>query len=253
MFKYAHIFVMFIVFSSFLACTENTKVEEITIDYGYDYFPLQKGKYIDYRMDSVVYDFVNNNFTAIESSYYTREMLTDTFTDNEGRLSFKIERFERQSQNEPWQVKNVWYATKSKGQAERVEDNYRFVKLAFPVRRGLAWQGASYINEEEIVTIAGETLQMFKGWSSEIITIDTNKIVQIGSLSFNNVLTVRHADDENAIEKRFVSEKYAKGVGMVYREAHILDTQCGLACDGETWEEKAEKGFILKQTIIGYN
>lgn len=236
------------------ACSENTKTEEIEIDYGFDYFPLQIGKYIDYSMDSTVYDFNGNTPVVLHSTHYVREMLTDTFTDNSGRPSFKIERFEKSELAAPWGFKNIWYATRSPSQAELVEDNYRLVKLTFPTRVGLTWNAASYLSDTEIVTVAGETLEMFKGWFSEILEIEQDKSIQIGDLSFTDVLTVQHADDENVIEKRYALEKYARGVGLVYRKMEILDTQCQTEeCLSKPWSEKAEKGFILTQTVIGYN
>jgi hypothetical protein len=67
------------------------------------------------------------------------------------------------------------------------------------------------------------------------------------------VVTVQNADSENLIELRLAHEKYARGVGLVYRELWILDTQCIEDCIGMTWEQKAEKGFILKQTLIDHN
>jgi hypothetical protein len=67
------------------------------------------------------------------------------------------------------------------------------------------------------------------------------------------VLTVREADSENLIELRRSRVKYAKGIGLVYRELWVLDTQCIEQCDGKPWEEKAEKGFILSQTITAHN
>jgi hypothetical protein len=70
------------------------------------------------------------------------------------------------------------------------------------------------------------------------------------------VLTVRHADNENLIERRFVEERYARTVGLVEKTVMILDTQCGgnlSNCIDLSWEQKAEKGFMLKMTVNNYN
>ena len=54
-------------------------------------------------------------------------------------------------------------------------------------------------------------------------------------------------------EFKLSEEKYAKGVGLIYRAMKILDTQCIIDCQFLEWEDKAEKGYILTQQIIDYN
>ena len=89
---------------------------------------------------------------------------------------------------------------------------------------------------------------MFKNWNyrlREFAVADT-----IGGMNYDEVMVIEQANNENSIELRRAQEKYAKGIGLVYRELYILDTQCIADCEGQTWEEKAEKGMILKQTLI---
>ena len=57
----------------------------------------------------------------------------------------------------------------------------------------------------------------------------------------------------NLIELREAIEKYARNVGLIEKQMRILDTQCIIECEGEPWEVKAEKGFILKQRILEFN
>ena len=50
-------------------------------------------------------------------------------------------------------------------------------------------------------------------------------------------------------------EQYAPNVGLVYRELAGLDTQCGGNpgdCIDIPWEQKAEKGFIVRQTLLEF-
>ncbi|MCC6724075.1 MAG: hypothetical protein IT258_06155, partial [Saprospiraceae bacterium] len=102
-----------------------------------------------------------------------------------------------------------------------------------------------------IVTVAGESIEMFKGWDYRIL--QAGEAASFGALQFDETATVEESDSENLIELRRSMSTYAKGIGLVYRELWILDTQCLENCVGQSWEEKAEKGFILKQTITNYN
>ena len=66
-------------------------------------------------------------------------------------------------------------------------------------------------------------------------------------------------NQSNPFERRLVREKYAKEVGLVAREMFIFDSDyCNeepvpLDCETIAWEDKAEKGFILRQVIIDFN
>ena len=73
------------------------------------------------------------------------------------------------------------------------------------------------------------------------------KAEKIGTKDYADVLTIQAQSDPKILtEKRYSLEKYAKGVGLVYREIRILDTQ---KLDASTaWEKKAQKGFITKMT-----
>ncbi|TAK36940.1 MAG: hypothetical protein EPO28_12845 [Saprospiraceae bacterium] len=219
-------------------------------DFGYQYFPLGVGKYWVYSVDSTIFDPTGNSLISL-SHRLVKEEITDTLHDISGNPLYKIERFERQADTLPWQITKVLTQSIIDNKALRTEDNLRFIKLPFPLRKNDQWDGNAYFDPSIIVTVAGESMEMFKDWSYKVEQVDEPE--NIGSYSFPAVATIRQANNENLIELRISKEKYAKGVGLVYRELWILDTQCIEPCTGQTWEEKAEKGFILKQTIIAYN
>jgi len=178
--------------------------------------------------------------------------VTDSFPDNEGRLVYRIERFERKDDTEEWRVNDVWTAAVTDRQAERIEENLRFIKMVFPVSDNTnPWDGNKYIDENLVISVAGESIFIFKNWLYEYREIGVP--FEVNGLNFDDVVTVYQADEENFIELRSSYERYARGVGLIEREILILDTQCIAACVGETWEEKAEKGFIVRQRIRDYN
>jgi hypothetical protein len=236
-----------------ISCEKTT--ENLSIDYGYDYYPVGIGKYIIYDVDSITYDPSGNNTIIDTTSYQAKEEIIDTTSDNEGRTVYIIHYSTRNQPNEAWQFKNVYTTVMTSQWVERTEENLRFVKLIFPQKINDTWDGNRYFVAENIlVTVRGETLELFKNWNSAVI--DKGSSMTISAFTFDDVLTVRHADDENLIEKRLVEEKYAKTVGLVEKTVLILDTQCGgnlSNCTELTWEEKAEKGFILKMTVNNYN
>ena len=237
------------------SCNTDHTIEDFTIDFGYDYYPVEVGKYIVYDVDSIVFDPLQLGTFVDTASYQLREEIVDTTIDNAGRTMFIIHCSTRDSVGQPWTLKNVYTTVVEEAWVEKTEDNLRFVKMIFPPKVDSTFDGNRFFAEEGfIVTVRGETLEMFKNWSS--IIKEKSSSGTIGGLNFDDLLTVQHADDENLIERRFVEEKYARGVGLVSKTMMILDTQCGgnlSDCIGLPWEEKAEKGFILRMTINDYN
>ncbi|HQU60246.1 MAG TPA: hypothetical protein PLU64_13665 [Saprospiraceae bacterium] len=240
------------------ACS-NREVEDITIDYGYDYFPLEVGRFWVYQADSITYDPALGG-TAIDSfRTFIREVVADTLLDNTGAVLYRIERYERQADTLPWQIRKVFTLSRDEQRAYRTEDNLRFIKLTFPLRTGQSWNGNVFFDPFTKVLVKGESIEMFKSWDYKILT--QGEPLQLGGLHFDEVATVQNADSRNnAIEFRVATEQYAKGVGLVSRYLDILDTECRVCCNGDTgdecqalpWEERAEKGFRLYQQLITY-
>lgn len=221
------------------------------------YFPLEIGQYAVYQVDSVVFDFAPNGDILRDSSRtWVKEIVVDTLRDQTGDLYFRVERYEKNDPAAPWAIRHVWTANRNETQAIRVENNLRFLKLVFPMDRRSAWDGNLWIDDMREIEIAGERMRPFSNWAYEVDSIDIQALV--GQFSFDSTLLVTEADDTNLIERRFSRARYAKHVGLVWREQWILDSQYCAAptppdCETRPWEQKAEKGYILRQTILEFN
>lgn len=234
------------------------EIEDINLDFGYEYFPLEIGKYWEYAVDSVIYDPALSG-TAIDTiSSFIREEIKDTFRDNLGELLYRVEKYHRRNDSLPWQVQKALTLSNQDRQAFRTEDNLRFIKMIFPADENKPWNGTAFIDEGFIIPIAGENMEVFKGWESVILS--KGQPFTLDDLNFSDVMVVSIADNENLIEYRYGREMYAAGIGLVYRELKVLDTQCQTCCNGDfeqceplPWEEKAEKGFIIRQWLIENN
>lgn len=239
----------------FVSCNIEPNIEYLSFDYGYEYYPTEVGKFIIYDVDSIVFDLTSNGKLIDTTSYQVKEEIVDTMTDNSGRTAFIIHYSTRDNSSDNWTIQKVYTTVIDNDRVERTEDNLRFVKMVFPLRKEASWDGNQlFPSEGFIITVRGETIDIFKNWTSSII--DKNVAESINTQQFDDVLIIHHADYENNIERRFVEEKYARNVGLVSKTMLILDTQCGgtLAnCEGIPWEEKAEKGFILNMAVNSYN
>jgi hypothetical protein len=229
-----------------ISCGEN--VTETFEQKGKDYYPLSIGKSITYNVDSVIYDPEPNGFIKIDTTKWQfREDIVDTFKGKDGKIQYRIERFERRRGTTNWTIGKVLSASVTDQYALRDEDNLRFIKFPMAFLEKTSWNG-NIFNDSVRIIIAGELLELFsKKWDYQIESF--GKSETIGGKVFDDVLTVVAKTDPKILtETRSTIEKYAKGVGLVSREFKILDTQ---KLDGTiVWEKKAEKGAIIRQTFV---
>jgi len=250
-------FVMPLIFAT---CGERsiTPPRESQAEDQFAYFPLEIGKFVVYQVDSVVYDFAAGGGTVRDSSRtFVREVVADTLRDLNGQLLYTVERYERTTLDQAWMLHSIGTASRSANQAVRTENNLRFLKLVFPMDRRSEWNGNIWIDVNREIEIAGERMRPFTNWRYEVDTIDRSAVV--GQFAFDSTLLVTEADDNNVIERRYSRTRYAKHVGLVWREQWILDSQyCNrnpppTDCATRPWEIKAERGYILRQVVLAFN
>jgi len=211
-------------------------------DVGYDYAPVNIGKYVVYDVDSTVYDDFALDTTY--TKYRIKEKLEEIYVDNQGRQAIKLVRYIKMYDslisydNIAWTVKDVWNYTKTNTSLEVVEEDVRFTKLSFPIKIDATWNG--------------NALNTIGEWNYTYDYI--NQSETINGVHFENVLLVVQKNDKNnAIHREYFIEKYAKDVGLVYREikdlyaAPKVDLITGLLLPVE---QRIEKGVIYKLTYI---
>lgn len=197
------ILIMVLVLSS---CKESK--EEI-FDFGYDYAPVNLGKWTEYYVDSVFFDKFNPG-VADTQHFLIRETFSDTFTELNGNLSFIIERQEVDDNGNAVGVSVRHSIVKTSQRLEKLKNNRRTVDLVFPFSVGTSWDGNSF---NDLPKQEFECILVEDQWA-------------IDGQSFDSVATIiQSADTNNFIFKNYREEKYAKNVGLVYREVLIKEIQ----------------------------
>ena len=201
------------------------KKDDIVVDLGYNYFPESVGTYVIYDVDSFVY----NNFTHTVDTFtfQVKEIIESVYKDNANRNTLRLERYYRGDASQDWLLQDVWVANKTVNRAEKVEENQRFVKLIFPTKKGLVWNGnASNTNGEQ-----------------NYIYTDVDVKRTINNLSFDSTLLVTQIADSNLIEKKVSVEMYAKNVGMIYKHFASVKDNDAVIDFGKTFNERIDSGF----------
>lgn len=242
---FKQLFVFSILIGILFACKKETEI--VQADYGYNYFPDDSGKYVIYKVDSVIYNDFDPNNLKRTSSQFVKEIVTEQFTDNLGRTAKKLERYVSADTTQPWQFWNVWYLVKNKTNVEQVEDNIRYVKLIFPLQFEVAWKGNKYfeVNQFPFQNLRYTTTNF--NWDYKLT--ENNSSFSNGSILSDSTITVLQVADSSNVQKVYSVERYARNIGLVYKELWRLDAQL---INNQTYENNAKFGFIVYQKAIRF-
>lgn len=190
-----------------------------------EYIPLETGKFIIYDVDSYVYyyDYYEKYF------FQLKEFVADTFSDEQQRVTFRIERYFRNNDSDIWNIKDVWAANQTITNYERVEENNRFIRLRFPVKEDLTWNPNVYNSFDPV----------------EFKYINIHTRMSLLEHTFDSTATVMEKNFGTRIENQYEMKVYAIHTGLVYsyKDSLQLDFVTGDTIGG----------FKCRQTVKEFN
>jgi hypothetical protein len=217
------------------------KKEPIKQDLGEDYYPATIGRYVVYDVDSIIYD--EFTYDSTHYKYQIKEKIEEQYTDIQGKQAYKLARYIKKFSAAvsysamAWSIKDVWQVNVSNKDVQVVEENVRFTKLTFPVKENNTWDG-------NVNNTNGE--QDYK-----YVYVNSNE--SVNSVHFDNVASVLEKDFPTFISKEYYVEKYAKTVGLVYREIIDLDYDTVVtSLNYPYYNIRKKKGVVYTSKVIAY-
>jgi hypothetical protein len=228
-------FLILIIGFLFFSCTKK-KIPANDSLLGLEYYPTTQGKFVIYDVDSTVY--TDLPLSSVNTKYRIKEKIADSFTDNEGKPAIRLERYIKKFNpvksydSIPWTIKEVWMVNADKRSIQVLERDMRYTKLIFPVEENASWNG----NARNSI---GE-------WQYTYAYIDKKET--LNSVVLEKVLLVNQFELRTLISYQSYKEKYAKNIGLVYRE--IYDIYSNNVIQGVPVEDRIQNGTIYKLTIV---
>lgn len=224
------------------------------------YFPLELNQPLLYDQDSIVLFNTVSGIVYDTSRAEVRETLVEVFTEPDGTETYRGERWQRADANSPWEFVLTYTVFRTSTAVFRTEDNLQFTKMIFPIREGRSWDGNNAFDARRELAVGGEFLDVFNGWDYRYTDTDLTYEAAAGTTYPNSVFVSQAVTDSMLIDTRVAYEIYSPDVGLVERYLDARHTQCRVCCPAGNdidftrclelpWDEKAEKGFILRQTI----
>ena len=136
--------------------------------------------------------------------------------------------------SQKWILINVWSANRTNINAEKVEENQRFVKLIFPVKKNRIWNGNAANSLDERIY--------------EYIDIDISRT--LSSFNFDSTCFIKQIDNETLIDKKYYVEIYAKNIGMIYTQ--VIDVKSSAIIPKIPVMGRISSGLEYKMTVNAY-
>ncbi|MBK9270106.1 MAG: hypothetical protein IPM48_00780 [Saprospiraceae bacterium] len=218
---------------------------------GYHYVPFQIGDEWIYETDSIFFNKTNiierdtvKNFILVQ--------VIDSVHTAPGEIEYALDYSRSTNPEGPWIFADNAFATIGKSWMIRTEFGLDFIALAFPVRKFQRWNGVSRFSNRNHIIIRGELFEPFNYWNGDSYYYKNILVKeQIGSHTYEDVVQVEEVDYEDDLNRIYSESRYAGNIGLVYRELWLLKSQ--IDDPNLSWDEKAERGLILRQKLHSHN
>jgi hypothetical protein len=221
------------------------------------FMPLQVGKSITYRLDSLTFYYYGQLDTV--TSYLAMDSVETATEDNQGRPSWLVTRYLSDlSGTTPWTPSETYLVTPTGQDVEVVENNLRFIKLAYPVNQNFSWAGNDYLPYnpyQDFFLFSYDSHINLGAWTYAYQQVNTPFL--IGNTGYDstatilldsNYLNVPITDPTVPASVAYWTETYAKNIGLIYRHTAMWEYQ------PPTQSQLGYKiGFEVTLTIIGHN
>ncbi|HEX9511434.1 MAG TPA: hypothetical protein VF939_13185 [Puia sp.] len=225
------------------------------------FMPLQVGKYITYRLDSLTFYYYGQSDTL--THYLAKDSVEAAITDNQGRPSWRVVRYLSDTTGVVWTPSETYMVTPTVQTLEMVENNLRYIKLAFPMDEGFSWTGNThlpYAPYKGFFDFSDDSHLSLQLWNYTYQNV--NKPFPVGNQVYDSTATVLQKNDSinlannlPIIDTSFASrtnwtETYARNIGLIYRHTALWEYQPPTPNGTQTGYKI---GFEVTLSIVDHN
>ncbi|WP_027421334.1 hypothetical protein [Crocinitomix catalasitica] len=175
------------------------KDEPKSIVYGYEYFPIETGKFVVYDVVDIFHDIVLEP-AHDTSRYQIKEVIGEEFIDGEGEQAFKLRRFKRLNDTLSWSIKDVWTIKRTGTTAEVVDENNRKIEMIFAIAYNRSWNDNALNDGSEHECFYDKIYEPFS----------------INDIAFDSSVTAVCENFTSFVDHRVKKAVYAPGIGKIY-------------------------------------
>ena len=186
------IVLLIVTLSALLAC----KQDKQSVQFGYGYFGLEKGSYVEYDVMEIFHDNISDT-----ARFILKTVIGEEVEDNQGLMANKVFRYKYHPITCELLDARVWTAIIDGGRGEQIEENQRVIRLVFAVTNEKEWDINAY-----------NTLD-----KQEAYYFDLNKEKTFNGFTFDSTVVVEYEDFFSLVDYVRKHDTYANHVGLVNR------------------------------------
>lgn len=194
-----NLLILIVSFIGFLSC----KKKDDTVNFHHEYFPLEKGVFVEYDVTYIRHDDIANLHDT--TKYSLKTLIGDTIIDNEGRIARKFYRYIFNTILGEYTIQDLWTIIIDQERAELVEENQRRIKMVFAPTAYKEWDMNAFNIDDPIYLYYG----------------DIHKPKSFNGLDFDSTIVVEQDSTLNLIQYKRKYEVYGKTVGLLKK--HFQD------------------------------
>lgn len=187
-------------------CRESDPVPVYNPDY--EYVPLAVGNWIEYEVDSIVYNSFEDSTEYY--NYIVKDEVVESYEDLEGRTVYRVLRYQRADSNSAYSPTITYELLRDDNRIERKLNGKVTVPFVFPPQEGRTWDGNAF-NTDERQDFEFDYVDQFREFN-DVQYRGLTRIIQI-------------EDTNNFVIKQFAEEIYADGIGLIYSYESFIETQ----------------------------
>ena len=209
------------------SCNESLPVDETTL--GYDFYPVAVGQYRIYDVEEIQYRITGFDTT----NYQLRETVFDSIVSLD-QTTYLVRRDIRANELAEWESDSIWSITPTDLYLAVTENSIPFIKLTFPVREGIEWDGNS-------LNARGNQTYYYQ-------QVSESAFEGIEAADLIRVIIEDIPENTTGIDLR--SEVFARNVGLVEKD-YLTQVKCTSGSCGDDFGE-VEGGRSLKQRLLEF-
>lgn len=214
-----------------VSCTKTTLDQNASQTPYTDYYTIEVGQSMLYRLDSIV--LLPFGSDTVTHSYWQKDSVVSVTKDLSGGLQYNVYSYIKPfTGNFDWDFLTTYRVTPTVQNVQLIgEDNLRFIKLVSPVSNGFSWDGNAYFMKGNTGISDNDPLSIYLNWNYQYTNKDS--ILQLKTGNFPNSVTVKQIDFEagapfnpaNYYARKLSYESYGKGLGLIHRKQLFLTWQ----------------------------
>ncbi len=240
-----HLYLVVAVLIIFSSCRDESISSDL--ESSFRYYPLEVGNTWIYAVDSMLY--LQGGISRDTSSTFIKEEITAQLSSTLDE-DYVLTRSLRKSENDPWQISDVWTVSRNGNRITKTEENLEFVKLQAPVSEGSTWAPYALFDNFIEVSIGGEIMAPY---TNNEASVEINSTEVIEGVEFDEVIKVAVGQEfNNNIAFRDRNEWYAKDIGLIYKKEVVLDCRSSECDTTVPWLDRARQGYTMEMRLLSF-